>query len=258
MKTSQRGLALIMECEGYHRALPDGSCTAYQEEINGKLDVPTIGFGCTKNVKMGMVWTRAQAEAALMEELEKHEARVQRLVTVELNQHQFDALVSFDFNTGGLTLDSGQPSTALKLLNAGKLDEVPAALSAWNKFNGKVSKGLVSRRAAEVALWLAPVTAVDASYMPQAAAEAPAPAKKSTVATIAATAGGGAALSAPSLIPSPDVAVGAVTSLTAYHTLGSKLLGLATLQNGILLAIGGTAYLLVAIVLPRLGIGRAS
>lgn len=35
-------------------------------------------------------------------DLDKFEARVREAITVPLRQHQFDALVSFDFNTGGI------------------------------------------------------------------------------------------------------------------------------------------------------------
>lgn len=47
---------------------------------------------------------RAVAEAAQLFalDLEQYEDRVRRAITVPLAQHQFDALVSFDFNTGGI------------------------------------------------------------------------------------------------------------------------------------------------------------
>ena len=81
-------LDLIKRFEGYARRLPDGRCVAYQEIINGKKDKPTIGWGCTRGVTMGMIWTQAQTEEALRGELEIHAKRVTRLVTVELNANQ--------------------------------------------------------------------------------------------------------------------------------------------------------------------------
>lgn len=158
---------LIKRFEGYAKARPDGSCEAYQEVINGKADRPTIGWGCTKGVTIGMVWSRAEAEEALTRELEIHAKRVTRLVTVELNVNQRGALISFDYNTGGLTLGDGKASKVLRLVNAGELDKVPDALREWSKFGGKVSKGLVARRAAEVALWLTPTEDVKPDFMPQ-------------------------------------------------------------------------------------------
>jgi len=173
-------LDLITSFEGYHKALPDGSCTAYQEEINGKKDIPTIGWGTTRGVTMGMVWTRAQAEAALRKELEIHERRVETLIATPLNANEFGALVSFDFNAGGLTLEGGKPSKVLKAINAGDRQATAAALREWNHFGGKVCEGLVRRRAAEIALFLTPTETVEPAFMPQSAEpEAPKPLTKS-------------------------------------------------------------------------------
>ena len=63
MNLSDNGLKKIESYEGYGKAMPDGSCMAYQDKFHGHLDVPTIGFGCTVGVEMGMVWTRAEADA---------------------------------------------------------------------------------------------------------------------------------------------------------------------------------------------------
>jgi lysozyme len=70
------------------------------------------------------------------------------LVKVPLSQNEFDALCSFDFNTGGL----GR-STLLKRLNAGAYNEVPAQLNRWTRANGVKLAGLARRRASEVRLW---------------------------------------------------------------------------------------------------------
>lgn len=54
-------------------------------------------------------WSAERVEAELVkalrlfdEDLDKYEARVAKAVKVQLQPHQFDALVSFDFNTGGI------------------------------------------------------------------------------------------------------------------------------------------------------------
>lgn len=185
------GLALIKEFEGYHRALPDGRCTAYQEKINGRLDIPTIGWGCTRGVKMGDVWTVEQAEAALLHEISSHVARVVRLVTVDLNQNQFDALVSFDYNTGGLTLKGVKPSGVLAAVNSGNFDNVANKLAQWNKFKGAVVSGLVRRRTAEIALFMKPVDPVAPDFMPQEPDEPGlSPGQKTMVASASVGAGG--------------------------------------------------------------------
>jgi lysozyme len=41
----------------------------------------------------------------------------------------------------------------LKVLNAGKYDEVPYQMKRWNRAGGKVLKGLVVRRKAEAELF---------------------------------------------------------------------------------------------------------
>lgn len=123
--------------------------------------VPTIGFGHTRGVKMGMTCTEAQAYAWLDEDLDEAERAVDTLVRVPLNDNQFAALVSFVFNVG-VTAFAG--STLLRLLNAGNYAAVPAQLMRWVKDDdpkrpGKkiTVPGLVNRRTADAALWSAPM-----------------------------------------------------------------------------------------------------
>lgn len=164
MHLSDEGFRLIKSFEGYHKALPDGGCAAYLCPAK----VPTIGWGCTEGVKLGMVWTKEQAEAAFKRELAKFEDGVGRAVTTEVNQNQFDALVSFAYNVG---LGGLQTSTVLKRVNARQFDKVPAALALWNKGGGKVLPGLVSRRQREGSLFMKPSVVPEEPYMPQQVAE---------------------------------------------------------------------------------------
>lgn len=246
MKASQQIIAFIQEREGYGKALDDGSCVAYQETINGKLDVPTIGYGCTKGVKMGDHWTKQQADDALLAELAVHEKRVTQLVTVELNQNQFDALISFDFNCGGLTLEGGAPSGALKAVNSGDWLAAVAELERWDKFGGKPAKALTARRKAEAALFLTSVAPVTTADMPQAATPKPKPVSKEVVAAGSATA-----------VVGVSYADAILTTATQWQAAGSKLLALATMPNAIVISIGAASYLVSVYVLPRLGIGGA-
>lgn len=63
MNISDKGIDLIKSFEAYMKKLPDGGCMAYRERLgtdkNGQpiLDIATIGYGCTKGVKMGMRWS---------------------------------------------------------------------------------------------------------------------------------------------------------------------------------------------------------
>jgi lysozyme len=142
MKTSDKGIALIKSHEGMR-------LNAYL--CPGKKW--TIGYGHTSaagepTVRQGMKITRQEAETILQRDLAMFEARVNRLVKVPLTQSQFDALVSFDFNTGKL-----HSSTLLKRLNAGKHAEVPRQLMRWTQGDGKELPGLVRRRRDEAELW---------------------------------------------------------------------------------------------------------
>ncbi len=116
----------------------------------------TIGYGHTGlkhndgTVKRGRTITEAEADQLLEHDLNtKYGPDVERLVKVPLTQQQFDALVSFHFNTGALA-----KSTLLKKLNQN--DKVGAAeeFLKWTRGGGKVLKGLVRRRQAERHLFL--------------------------------------------------------------------------------------------------------
>jgi lysozyme len=186
----QACIDLVKNFEGYCKALPDGRCAAYAEIINGKRDKWTIGWGSTRGITEGLIWTREEAEAGLRRELEIHAKRVARLVTIELNENERASLISFDYNTGGLTDDDGQPTNTLKAINSGDRHRAAAAMQQWNKFGGKPCKGLISRRAAEVALFLTPTGELEPDFMPQKPERARSTGETGAVATIAAGSAG--------------------------------------------------------------------
>ncbi len=100
--------------------------------------------------------SEARATELLRAHLRGVEQVVNESVMVRLNQHQFDALVSFTYNVGigrRPTADREgtgfRGSTLLRRLNAGEYDAVPGELARWNKANGRVLPGLTRRRAAE-------------------------------------------------------------------------------------------------------------
>jgi lysozyme len=139
MKISEKGLGLIK----YYEQL---RLKAYMPTPH---DVPTIGYGHTKGVKMGDSCTKEQAERWLDEDCDFAEVAVNG-VGVELTQDQFDALVSLVFNIGSGNFAS---STIRKLLRAGDMARAADQFPRWNKQKGKVLNGLTARRAKERALF---------------------------------------------------------------------------------------------------------
>lgn len=145
MKTSLAGRKFIEQFEGL-----------FLHTYNDGVGVATIGYGHTSSagppsVHYGMVITEAQADQFLAADLASVEADVNRLVAVSINQNQFDALVSFHFNTGAL----GR-SNVLRAINTHQFQLVPNDLMMWTHAGGRVLAGLVRRRKAEGVMFLAP------------------------------------------------------------------------------------------------------
>jgi lysozyme len=189
MKTSEEGIRLNKSFEGYHRKLANGDCTAYQTNLGGgKLDIPTCGYGTTKGVTMGMVWTEAYATERMMQDLEEAERYVDQYVTVPINQNQHDALVLFTNNCG-----PGNLRKLIAPLNRGDTMGTANKFPLYVKAQGRTLAGLVSRRAREQALFLKPVEAPEEPSMPQTVSKAPEPPSRKTVAAAVAATGAGVA-----------------------------------------------------------------
>jgi lysozyme len=141
---NKAGIDLIKSFEGCR-------LEAYPDPATGG-DPWTVGYGSTgPKVVKGLKITQQQAEELLLEDLERFEKGVSNLVTVNISDNQFAALVSFSFNCGLANLKS---STLLKLVNAGKFEEAALQFERWNKAAGKVMTGLTRRRQAERDLFL--------------------------------------------------------------------------------------------------------
>ncbi len=87
----------------------------------------------------------------MIEEYDRFESQVRKLVSVLLNEAQLGALVSFTYNVG---VGAFKSSTLLKMLNAGDYVGASLQFARWNKAGGKVLKGLTNRRLAETALFI--------------------------------------------------------------------------------------------------------
>ena len=95
------------------------------------------------------VWTQAQCDARLASDLEHYASEVARAIGgAPTTQAQFDALVSFHYNTGAI-----HRATLTKKHRAGDYEGAAAEFARWNKAGGRVLKGLVRRRAAEAKLY---------------------------------------------------------------------------------------------------------
>ena len=151
MKTSKDGINLIKHFEGC--PMEDGMVVSYRCPANK----PTIGYGSLKlkdgtPVEDNMTITMEEAEELLAHELKEYEGYIHDLVKVELNQNQFDALVSWVFNLGPTNLKN---STMLKVLNSTHVDwaDIRYQIQRWNKVNGVPNEGLKKRRKAEALLF---------------------------------------------------------------------------------------------------------
>ena len=146
MRLGSKGLELIKSFEGF-----------YSKPYLDPIGIPTIGYGATyypnkKKVTMkDKPLTEKEASDLLKEMMVTYENDVKRLVKRELNQNQFNALVSFTYNLGSANLGK---STLLKKVNANPCDKtIKDEFLKWNKAGGKVLNGLTRRRNAEAELY---------------------------------------------------------------------------------------------------------
>lgn len=138
---------------------PSAACVALIKRFEGcrleayrdSVGVPTIGYGHTKNVRMGDLITQAEADYMLAEDIKDHAAGILPLLLVEVTQGQFDALVSFAFNLGVRAL---KMSTLLRKVNDGDVFGASQEFGRWVYAGGQALPGLVKRRKAEADLFL--------------------------------------------------------------------------------------------------------
>ncbi|WP_234828189.1 lysozyme [Sinorhizobium fredii] len=113
----------------------------------------TIGAGHTAAAgppvpRSGMTISLTEAINIYRNDLAKTESQVQSAVRAVLSQHQFDALVSWHFNTGAIS-----SATLTRKLNTGDVAGAAAEFARWNKSKGKVLEGLIARRERETAMF---------------------------------------------------------------------------------------------------------
>lgn len=160
MKMSSAGVQMLVALEGIDTTIYSdvvgiptigvGHVLTQSERASGKI---MLSSGEVLDIRNGL--TQAQVMDLMLDDVMTHEGCVNELVKVDLEQYQFDALVSWVFNVGRGAM---QGSTLLRRLNSGEYDAVPDELRRWTKgtINGKkrTIRGLVNRRNTEVAMWL--------------------------------------------------------------------------------------------------------
>jgi len=146
MKLNENGYKLICEFEGLK--LKPYLCSA---------KIPTIGYGNTyypngKRVTLlDEPITKEYAFEIFKTIADKFASRVDEMVTSELTQNKFNALVSFAYNVGTGAFST---STLLKKVNNNPNDvTIKNEFLKWVKANKKVIQGLVNRREKEIAIY---------------------------------------------------------------------------------------------------------
>jgi GH24 family phage-related lysozyme (muramidase) len=145
----EAGLKLIKKFEGCASLREDGLVEAYPDPATGGAPW-TIGWGSTgSDIKPGSLWTLAQCDARFAQDLGKYSAEVAAAIgDAPTSQAQFDALVSFHYNTGAISR-----ATLTRKHIAGDFDGAAREFVRWNRAAGRVLKGLTKRRQAEAALY---------------------------------------------------------------------------------------------------------
>lgn len=163
MKTSQKGIDLIKSFESLH----DGDLKKIG--LQPKMDpakIWTEGYGramrddngnflrglSNKSLaeKRATIHTEKEAETALRQDLLVYENIVVKKINITLTQNQFDALVSYTYNTGG---SDGLFSLVNK--KAGETEIRNWFTTKYITAGGKTLNGLIRRRKAEADLFFA-------------------------------------------------------------------------------------------------------
>jgi lysozyme len=108
--------------------------------------VPTIGFGETKNVKMGQTTTPVRALITLEQSIDDHVKGMSACIKVPISQGEFDAYTSFTYNVG---VHAFCTSALAAKLNSGDYAGACKELLKWDHAGGKVLPGLTRRRQEE-------------------------------------------------------------------------------------------------------------
>ena len=149
LRPSSTCFELIKRFEGCESLRADGMIEAYPDPGTG--DEPwTIGWGATGvGIGPGTVWTQAECDARLAQDINRHAAEVaDALGNTPTSQSEFDAMVSFHYNTGAI-----QRATLTAKHKSGDKTGALEEFARWNRAGGRILKGLVRRRQAEARIY---------------------------------------------------------------------------------------------------------
>ena len=142
MKLSDRGVRLVADFEGFR------SCP--YRDTQG---LWAIGYGSTKGVGPNTKCiSKADALARMKREVNSTYGKAINDLPVDLNQNQFDALVSFVYNLGPGAVDADTGIGAA--LRRKDFKRAADEMLEWNKAEGRPLAGLSRRREAERKLFL--------------------------------------------------------------------------------------------------------
>ncbi len=145
MKLNKQGYDLIKQFEGCR-------LTAYQDSIG----VWTVGYGSTyyenmQKVKQGDKVSQQRADEIFEFVANRFARNVDDLITSQLTQNQFNAVVSLAYNIG---MGNFQKSTLLKKLNKNPSDKtIKDEFLKWRNAGGRPLQGLVNRRKKEAEIY---------------------------------------------------------------------------------------------------------
>jgi lysozyme len=111
----------------------------------------TIGYGQTKGIKEGMVWTQQQADEDIIKTALQafNEAIKSSPILSTANMEKQAAIADFVYNLG---ITNYNKSTLKLRVDKGDWVSASTEIKKWNKSNGNVLKGLVTRRQLEADL----------------------------------------------------------------------------------------------------------
>ena len=143
------GIDLIRRFEGCAKRRADGRYEAYPDPATGAAPW-TIGWGATgSGIGSGTIWDQAQCDARLVTDLIRYAREVDSaLGDAPTSQNQFDALVSFHYNTGAI-----HRATLVRKHRSGDYNGAKAEFARWVHAGGRIMNGLVRRREAEAQLY---------------------------------------------------------------------------------------------------------